>query len=38
METTVQGMTTVIETENIVFGDIDNSMFELPDGVQIMSM
>ena len=38
VETTVQGVTTIIETDNIVFGDIDDSMFELPEGVQIIDM
>lgn len=36
METTSGGESAVMECRNIEFGDIPNSMFELPDGVEIM--
>lgn len=36
IETTTAEGTTVVEFKNIDFGDIDDSMFELPAGVQIM--
>ena len=35
--TTAEG-TTVVETKNIEFGGISDSMFELPTGVQIMQI
>jgi outer membrane lipoprotein-sorting protein len=38
METTREGQTSIMEMKNIEFGDIDDSMFELPDGVTIMEM
>ncbi len=36
METTAGGQTTVIEFKNIDFSDIPDSIFKLPDGVQII--
>ena len=38
METTTSGQTTITECKNIVFGDIPDSMFQLPAGVQIQAM
>ena len=35
-ESTTGGQSAVIECRNIEFGDIPDSMFELPDGVEIM--
>jgi outer membrane lipoprotein-sorting protein len=37
-ETTIEGVTTTMEVDNIVFGDIDNSQFEIPTGVMIINM
>lgn len=36
METTTSGTTTTIEYQNIVFGTLSDSLFQLPAGVQIM--
>ena len=37
METTSGGQSAVMECRNIEFGDIPDSMFELPDGVEVMA-
>jgi hypothetical protein len=38
METTTNGVTSVVEWKNFDFSDIPDSMFELPDGVEIIDM
>jgi outer membrane lipoprotein-sorting protein len=38
METTSNGVTSVVEWRNFNFSDIDDSMFELPEGVEIIDM
>ncbi len=38
METTTSGTTTTIEYQNIVFGTLSDSLFQLPAGVQIMQL
>jgi outer membrane lipoprotein-sorting protein len=38
METEVEGQKTIIEYRNVKVGDIDDNMFKLPAGTQIMDM
>lgn len=38
METTTSGVTTTIEYQNIVFGTLSDSLFQLPAGVQVTQL
>ncbi len=38
METTTNGVTSVVEWKNFDFSDIADSMFELPEGVEVIDM